>query len=117
MSRPPKKRYVCCMPKHECFIPLNSPSDDIVVMSVDEYETIRLMDLEDYTQEDCALQMHIARTTVQKIYTQARKKLADALVNGKRLVISGGEYLLCDHYVKQCGRGCQKHCRRHTCPK
>ena len=66
-----------------------------IVLSVDEYETIRLMDLEGYTQQQCARQMGIARTTVQGIYDLARNKIARALVGGTQLLIQGGEYRLC----------------------
>ena len=65
-------------------------------MTVDEYEAIRLIDLSGLTQEECAGQMNISRTTVQGIYDEARKKLAESLVNGKILMIGGGEYQLCD---------------------
>jgi predicted DNA-binding protein (UPF0251 family) len=65
-------------------------------MGVDEYEAIRLIDFEGFTQEECAARMNIARTTVQGIYETARKKLADTVVNGKILHIAGGEYRLCD---------------------
>jgi predicted DNA-binding protein (UPF0251 family) len=68
----------------------------VVNMTVDEYETIRLIDLEGFTQEICASQMNIARSTVQGIYENARRKLAESLVNGKVLWIEGGEYRLCD---------------------
>lgn len=117
MPRPQKKRYVCCMPKSGMFVPENSNSEEAVVITVDEYETIRLIDLEDYTQEQCAAQMHIARTTVQGIYNEARGKIADAIVNGKKLAISGGDYILCKGYGKQCGRGCKGHCHKHQCEK
>ena len=66
------------------------------MMTVDEYETIRLIDQLGLTQEECAEQMKVARTTVQGIYNDARKKLADVLVNAKKLVIEGGDYVLCD---------------------
>ena len=56
---------------------------ETVIMAVDEYETLRLNDLEGFTQEQCADQMNIARTTIQGIYSEARRKLADSLVNGK----------------------------------
>ncbi len=59
-------------------------------MTVDEFEAVRLLDREGLTQEECAARMRIARTTVTSIYDSARKKMADALVYGKRLVISGG---------------------------
>jgi predicted DNA-binding protein (UPF0251 family) len=69
--------------------------DNPIVMSVEEYETIRLIDLEELTQEACAAQMNVARTTVQGIYNDARRKLADSLVNSKLLLIRGGDYRLC----------------------
>ena len=64
-------------------------------MTVDEYETIRLIDLEGFTQEECAEQMNVARSTIQSIYVEARKT-GGGLVNGKVLSIEGGTYLLCD---------------------
>lgn len=81
-------------------------------MTVDEYETIRLIDLDGLTQEECAAQMNISRTTVQGIYYEARQKLAQALVHGKVLRIEGGEYRLCDARGPSCGGGgcCQRGC-------
>jgi predicted DNA-binding protein (UPF0251 family) len=111
MARPMKRRKVCCLPESNRFGPLDSPADaeNHVVMAIDEYETIRLIDLEGFTQEECATQMNVARSTVQGIYVEARKKLAESLVNGKILLIEGGEYRLCDG--NGCGRGCHRHRR------
>ena len=67
-----------------------------VVMSLDEFETIRLLDREGMTQEQCAKQMGVARTTVTAIYDSARRKLAEALVEGRRLELRGGNYRLGD---------------------
>ena len=110
MPRPIKWRNVCCLPKNNKFGPLNSCNKDEppLTMTVDEYETIRLIDLEGFTQEECAKQMNVARTTVQGIYIEARKKLAESLVNGRVLFINGGEYKLCDGMGGGCGRGCCK---------
>lgn len=96
------------MPKSCNFGPLDSRSVEIINMTVDEYETIRLIDLEGLTQEECSKQMNVARTTVQGIYIDARKKLAESLVNGKRIVIGGGEYKLCGGLRGGCGRGCHR---------
>ena len=113
MPRPMKWRKVCCLPESNKFGPLDSVLDDQdhVNMTVDEYETIRLIDLEGFTQEECAKQMNIARATVQGIYVEARRKLAELLVNGKVLIIEGGEYRLCDGLGNGCGRGCHRHGR------
>lgn len=114
MPRPRKWRKVCCLPSSNRFGPLNVPIDQkyFVTMTVDEYETIRLIDLQGFTQEQCAEQMHIARTTVQRIYNDARTKLAESLVNGKVLRIEGGDYQLCDGLEETCGCG---GCNRHRC--
>lgn len=113
MPRPQKKRYVCCEPKHTFFVPKDFDTDEKSVLLVDEYEVIRLIDYEGCTQEECAEQMNISRTTVQGIYMSARKKIADSLVNGKELTISGGDYILCTAYGKHCGRGCHGRCHKH----
>ncbi|MGI6261347.1 MAG: DUF134 domain-containing protein [Acutalibacteraceae bacterium] len=109
MPRPTKKRQVCCLPFNREFLPARSAVGQIV-LSIDEYETVRLIDLETCTQEECAAQMRVSRTTVQGIYNAARRKIADALVNGRRLVISGGDYVVCRRYSGQCGKGCHRHC-------
>ncbi|MGI6072961.1 MAG: DUF134 domain-containing protein [Lachnospiraceae bacterium] len=113
MARPMKWRKVCSLPESNRFGPLDVPADanNHVIMSVDEYETIRLIDLEGFTQEECAAQMNVARSTVQGIYIEARKKLAESLVDGKALSIEGGKYRLCDGLGSGCGRG--RGCHRH----
>ncbi len=80
-----------------------------VIMTVDEYETIRLIDREGLSQEQCCERMQIARTTVQRIYESARKKLAAALVEGRALRIEGGCYRLCNGQDNSCdARECYK---------
>jgi predicted DNA-binding protein (UPF0251 family) len=113
MARPMKLRKVCSLPERNRFGPLDSPENrnSYLTMTVDEYEAIRLIDLEGFTQEECAKQMNVARTTVQGIYVEARKKLAESLVNGKVLLIEGGEYRLCEGLGNGCGRGCHRHGR------
>ena len=112
MPRPIKGRKVCCLPQSERFGPLGRKGalPEEIAMTVDEYETIRLIDLMGFTQEECAAQMNVARTTVQGIYNDARKKLADVLVNAKGLVIRGGDYTLCESKEEACGcGGCHRH--------
>ncbi|WP_367925524.1 DUF134 domain-containing protein [uncultured Ruthenibacterium sp.] len=88
---------------------------ETVMLSVDEYEVIRLIDWLDMTQEECATQMEVARTTVQAIYTSARKKIADALVNGHLLKIDGGNYRICAHQENCCLRRQMKTCTQGHC--
>lgn len=114
MPRPKKWRRVCCLPHRTEFAPVGEPFHpvDAVVMTVDEYEAIRLIDYEGFNQEECARYMNIARTTAQQIYNDARKKLSVSLVEGKPLVISGGEYRLCEGNEPYCGcGGCHRHRR------
>ncbi|NCA92535.1 DUF134 domain-containing protein [bacterium] len=110
MPRPKKWRKVCCLPENNRFGPLNSTNSvEYIIMSVDEYETVRLIDYEGMKQEECSEQMNVARTTVQGIYDTARKKIADSLVNGKTLIIEGGDYMLCDGLGGHCGgMGCRR---------
>ena len=64
-------------------------------MTLDEYETIRLIDLCGLSQAETAAQMGVARATVQAIYGDARRKLAQCIVSGMELSIAGGDYELC----------------------
>jgi len=66
-----------------------------ILLTLDEYEVIRLVDLEEKTHEQCATQMDISRSTVQEIYENARRKLAACLVYGKPLHITGGNVRIC----------------------
>ena len=113
MPRPRKWRKVCCLPQRNLYGPLSGSDigSEIITMTVEEYETIRLIDLEGLTQEECAEWMSVARTTVQKIYNDARIKLAESLVNGNILKIEGGDYKL---YESEQKYGCRR-CRRSRC--
>ncbi len=106
MARPRKSRIVYSMPSTEGFAPLGYAEAKCcqrVTMTVDEYETIRLIDLIGMTQEACAESMSISRPTVTNIYESARHKLADALINEKLLLIEGGDYDVF-HENKKIGR-------------
>lgn len=93
------KRRICSEPTMHAFLPEGGDSradEDPIRMSVDEYETIRLIDLLGLSQEECASHLKVARTTAQLIYNCARKKLAECIVTGRALVIEGGNYDVCD---------------------
>ena len=96
MPRPQKCRRICNVPRTDSFRPEKHRGEIPIIMTVDEYEVIRLVDLEEKTHEQCALQMDISRSTVQEIYENARRKLAACIVYGRKLVIAGGNYRVCD---------------------
>lgn len=104
MSRPRKCRRVCELPRTLTFFPEDDKNrEQAVILTVDEYEAIRLIDKEGFSQEQCGELMQVARTTVQQIYAGARKKLADVLVDGLPLRIEGGDYQLCNGGGLACG--------------
>lgn len=104
MSRPRKYRKVCHFPQSLSFSPTEaSEGKEAILLTVDEYETIRLIDREGLSQEACGDRMGVARTTVQLIYASAREKLARMLVEGRSLQITGGDFRLCDG-AQNCGQ-------------
>lgn len=109
MARPSRCRRICTEPAYDSFILEGISCGERVILTVDEYEVIRLIDLEKLTHEQCARQMDISRTTVTEVYEAAREKIADSIVHGKPLLIAGGNYRLCDGSAV---RFCQKNCRK-----
>lgn len=96
MGRPRKWKRICNMPEINTFGPYHSNNTNgFIEMPVEEFETIRMIDYEGLTQEECGEIMGVGRSTIQRIYEDARKKVADVLVNGKILKIQGGDYKLC----------------------
>ncbi|MBQ9852860.1 MAG: DUF134 domain-containing protein [Ruminiclostridium sp.] len=108
MARPRRCRRVCREPEYGGFSPDGIAGAFEVILSVDEFEVLRLVDLEKKTHSECAAQMEVSRTTITEIYESARYKVADSLVNGKRLVITGGSYRLCNGTSQTCGNHCRK---------
>ena len=84
-------------PIHFLFGPLGQGETDpkILKLTIDEFECLRLMDIEQLTQEEASQQMNVARTTIQRIYETAREKVARMLVEGAYLEIRGGNVELC----------------------
>lgn len=111
MARPQKYRRICNKPEFTGFSPDIETELEPVILTLDEFEVIRLVDLEKHTHEQAAKQMDISRSTVTEIYESARGKIADSIVNGRRLVIDGGNYRLCDGSPNWCYK---KHCRKQN---
>ena len=112
MARPSKNRRISRMPSCCHFFTERTARDETnrIVLTVDEYEAIRLIDYLGLTQEQCAARMDVGRATVQAVYAAARTKLARFLVEGTRLEIDGGNYELSvdpqkNANVEGCGKG------------
>lgn len=94
MGRRPLRRRVGNLPQVTYFKPAGIPLVHLqeVRLSIEEVEAIRLKDIEGLDQGDCARKMGVSRPTFARILLSARKKAADALLNGKAMRIEGGNY-------------------------
>jgi predicted DNA-binding protein (UPF0251 family) len=95
------------VPDNPCFHP-QIHNEDEVILSIEEVEAIRLSDYLGLEQDTAAENMNVSRGTFQRIIKSARKKTADALINGKTIRIEGGHYELfaggscCKKNIKNC---------------
>lgn len=96
MPRPLKCRRVDIDPEHRCFKPSGSdnPAAGFITMTYDEFEAIRLADVEGLYQEEAASCMHISRQTFGNILGSARRKLGEMLVYGRILNVTGGNIMV-----------------------
>ena len=94
MGRPPLERFVAGLPRATMFKPAGIRVGELqhLGLTVDEIEALRLVDLEGLSHEQAAARLGVSRQTVGRTLEVARRKVADALVNGKALVIGGGTY-------------------------
>lgn len=92
MSRPKQCRKIVSPPLMSGFKPFGAPRSMLeeVILHYDEYESIRLLDYKGLLQEEAAERMNVSRPTLTRIYTNARKTIAQAFVEGKMIVIEGG---------------------------
>lgn len=92
MPRPKQFRKIVSPPLMTGFKPFGIPRAQLeeVVLHYDEYEAVRLLDYEGLMQEQAAEKMNVSRPTLTRIYESARKTIAKAFVEGKMIVIEGG---------------------------
>lgn len=109
MPRPFCCRLIAGKPAASVFKPTGIPMPEleVVVMSLDEFEAVRLADLGGLYQEQAAEQMGVSRPTFSRIVESAHRKVADALVHGKALRMEGGPVHL----------GAHRCCRLHDVEK
>ena len=107
MPRPRRRRRVRFWPDVTFFKPMGVKKSYLEesILTVDEFEAIRLKDLEDLDQQEAAKKMNISQPTFHRLITSARKKIADAIVKGKAIKIEGGVYRMVGFGRGQGGRG------------
>lgn len=104
MPRPTKNRCVAGQPISVVYKPASIPTRELewITLALDEFETIRLLDHVGLDQQQAASEMGVSRPTVTRIYAVARKKIADAIVQGWAIRIEGGPVI-----ERPAGPGCQ----------
>ena len=110
MGRPRKDRLVAFNPEISYFKPRGIPMVDLseVCITVDEREALRLADLDGLSHEESGQCMGVSRATFGRILHNARRIVADALINGKAIRIEGGNYKM----IEETRRFACRHCSR-----
>lgn len=115
MARPKKERVICALPRFRDFAPIGDAGEGKLSLCYDEYEVIRLHDLEHFSQEETAKQMLISRPTVTELLSSAHEKLARMLVQGMALELHASNCVVCE-IGKNCPRSAGSDCtKRHCC--
>jgi uncharacterized protein len=96
MPRPLKCRFVQSKPNVTYFKPRGIPLVDLeeITLTIDEFEALRLHDVENLDEEKACQKMKVSRTTFHRILVSAQRKVARALIAGKAIKIEGGYYKL-----------------------
>ncbi len=101
MARHKRKRIIAMLPEMTSITVSGGSGTIHEPLTLEEYETIRLIDHVGLTQSGAAKRMGVARTTVQAIYFSARGKIAALLVSGGTMKIEGGDYVVADQLSGQ----------------
>jgi uncharacterized protein len=123
MPRPQKSRRIGIPPKMKGFKPFGMPvcKIDPIFLTFEEYESIRLVNYDKHSQEQAAINMNISRPTFTRIYNKALKQIAKSFVEGKAIIIEGGNYELDKDWYrcKKCYKliqGIENHSKCENCP-
>ncbi|MCK5225834.1 MAG: DUF134 domain-containing protein [Planctomycetes bacterium] len=117
MPRPRNCRRISCIPQANFYKPRGIPLSTLqqIKLAGDELEAVRLADFEGLYQQQAAEKMNISRQTFGRILESAHKKIADALVNGKAILIEDGtiEFDQATQQQNQFRQGGGRHGRGH----
>jgi len=107
MPRPRRRRRVRFRPDITFFKPMGVKEAYLEesILTVDEFEAVRLKDMDGFDQEEAAKKMNISQPTFHRLITSARKKIADAIVKGKAIKIEGGDFKMVGFGRTGSGRG------------
>ncbi|SFL34303.1 DUF134 domain-containing protein [Halanaerobium salsuginis] len=107
MARPTKDRLIEQLPEIKFFKPAGVPGHqlEVVEITMEEVEALRLKDVEGLKQEEAARLMNVSRPTFQRVLTSARQKAAEALTCGKAIKFAGGDYrVVRPGHCPKCGK-------------
>jgi predicted DNA-binding protein (UPF0251 family) len=106
VARPPKQRIVHYHPRVTLYKPQGIPRRFLqtVVLKVDQLEALRLADHEGASHEEAAAKLNVSRATFGRIVEAARKSVAEALLQGKAILIQGGTYAMAAERAFYCPR-------------
>jgi predicted DNA-binding protein (UPF0251 family) len=119
IARPLKERRLFCLPAVKCFKPVDcilSCIDDANVLSFEEIEALRLVDLENCDFQEASESMQVSASTLCRILKSARFKISQSIWFGKSFIISGGNYrtaeagAVCERRCKMCWKKDMKKC-------
>ncbi len=107
MPRPRRIRRIFFKPDVNYFKPIGIPIKNLEenILTRDELEAIRLIDLEKTEQKKVSKKMKVSQPTLSRILDSARKKLADSLIKGKAIKIQGGSFKMVQPRRVGMGRG------------
>jgi predicted DNA-binding protein (UPF0251 family) len=96
LPRPRRRRWVGHEPGVTFFKPRGVPMNQLeeITISIEEYEALKLADLQGKSQKDSAERMGVSQPTFNRLLSAARKKISNAIVNGKAIKIEGGHYVI-----------------------
>ncbi len=97
-----RQRRVAVPPRMEGYKPFGIPARDLqsVILLYEELEAIRLVDYEGLLQDEAAVKMNISRPTFTRLYNKAHRTIAKAFIEGKVILIKGGDYVTDDYWYK-----------------
>ena len=103
MSRPTRERRILGLSESDIFKPAGVPARQLaqVELPLDELEAIRLVDLQGLSHEDAAVSLGVSRQTVGRMLENGRRKVADALTNGRAILVGGGAFRIAE--TRWCG--------------